>query len=196
MQEKGNAFLKCENPQQVADSSSDGARLDDVINTETASTATSNQKNTVGQDDLSKRKYKVLKNMSAEKLKNTKLANMDSKILTREKSKSRYYFIKKSTKMYWKKYYRYGHTKQCSLDITWHMCSDCKSKNSISIISVHEDPRFKYVLSEKLLFHCSDCNKYITSFNSSKTTNSKLSSAYEINIRSVLASLLQLVVLV
>ena len=45
--------------------------------------------------------------MSAEKLKNTKLANMDSKILTREKSKSRYYFIKKSTKMYWKKYYRY-----------------------------------------------------------------------------------------
>ena len=69
------------------------------------------------------------------------------------------------------------------------MCSDCKSKNSISIISVHEDPRFKYVLSEKLLFHCSDCNKYITSFNSSKTTNSKLSSAYEINIRYVLASI-------
>ena len=67
------------------------------------------------------------------------------------------------------------------------ICSNCKLKNSI--ISVHEDPRFKYGLSEKLLFHCSDCSKYITSFNSSKTTNSKLSSAYEINIRYVLASI-------
>ena len=37
---------------------------------------------------------------------------------------------------------------------------------------------FKYGLSEKLLFHCSNFNKYIASFNSSKARNSKLSSAY------------------
>ena len=80
---------------------SDDAGLD-VINTETASTATSNQTNNVGQENLSKKKYKILKKVSAEKLKNTKLANMDSKILAREKSKNLgiNYFIKRSTKMY------------------------------------------------------------------------------------------------
>ena len=52
------------------------------------------------------------------------------------------------------------------------ICSNYKSENPI--ISVHEDPRFKYGLSENLLFHCSNCNKYNTSFDSSKTTNSKL----------------------
>ena len=134
--------------------------------------------------------------MSAEKLKNTKWANMGSKILTREKSKNLGITSSKNLQ-------KCTGNKITSMDILKNalstlpgICSNCKSKNSISIISVHEDPRFKYVLSEKLLFHCSDCNKYITSFNSSKTTNSKLSSAYEINIRSVLASLLQLVVLV
>ena len=76
----------------VADSCSDDARLDHVINTETASTATSNQENNVGQENLSKKKYKVLKNMSAEKLipscRVSQLANMDNKKLTREKSKN------------------------------------------------------------------------------------------------------------
>ena len=47
--------------------------LDHVINTETASTATSNQANNVGQENLSKKKYKILKHMSADKPKNTKL---------------------------------------------------------------------------------------------------------------------------
>ena len=45
----------------LADSCSDDARLDHVINTETASTATSNQENNVGQENLLKKKYKVLK---------------------------------------------------------------------------------------------------------------------------------------
>ena len=45
----------------LADSCSDDAGLDHVINTETASTATSNQENNVGQENLLKKKYKVLK---------------------------------------------------------------------------------------------------------------------------------------
>ena len=111
---------------------------------------------------------------------------MDSKILTREKSKNLRITSSKNLQ-------KCTRNKIISMDILNSVlstlpgiCSNCKSKNSI--ISVHEDPHFKYGLSEKLFFHCSDCNKYITSFNSSKTTNSKLSSAYEINIRSVLAS--------
>ena len=126
--------------------------------------------------------------MSAEKLKNTKLANMDSKILTREKSKNLGITSSKNLQ-------KCTGNKITSMDILNNalstlpgICSNCKSKNSISIISVHGDPRFRYGLSEKLLFHCSDCNKYIT-FSSSKTTNSRFSSAYEINIRSVLASI-------
>ena len=67
------------------------------------------------------------------------------------------------------------------------ICSNCKSKNTI--ISVPEEPHFKYRLIEKFLFDYSNCNKYITSFNSGKTTRSKLPSAYENNIRSVLASI-------
>ena len=111
---------------------------------------------------------------------------MDSKILTREKSKNLRITSSKNLQ-------KCTRNKIISMDILNSVlstlpgiCSNCKSKNSI--ISVHEDPHFKYGLSEKLLFHCSDCNKYITSINSSKTTNSKLLSAYEINIRSVLAS--------
>ena len=59
----------------VADSCSDDVRLDHVINTETASTATSNQENNVGQENLSSCRV-------------SQLAHMDNKILTREKSKN------------------------------------------------------------------------------------------------------------
>ena len=56
-----------------------------------------------------------------------------------------------------------------------------------TIISVPQEPHFKFRLVEKLLFNCSNCNKRITSFNYGKTTHPKLQSAYENNIRSVLA---------
>ena len=51
----------------VADSCPDDAWLDAIINTETAFTAFT--------DNLSRKKYKVLKSMSAEKLGNTNLGN-------------------------------------------------------------------------------------------------------------------------
>ena len=151
----------------VVDSRSDDARLDDLINAETASTATSNQTNDVGQENLSKKNY-VLKNMSAEKLKNTKLANMDSKILTREKSKNLGITSSKDLQ-------KCTGNKFISMDILNSVLSTlpsiystCKSKNSIIDIlnivkSVHEDPQFKHGLSEKLLFHFSNCNEYLTS---------------------------------
>lgn len=60
----------------VVDSCSDDSRLDAVINTEIAFTATNNQTNDIAQQNLSKEKYKNLLNMSAEKLRNTKLANI------------------------------------------------------------------------------------------------------------------------
>ena len=57
----------------VVDSCSDDSRLDAVINTEIAFTATNNQTNDIAQQNLSKEKYKNLLNM---KLRNTKLANI------------------------------------------------------------------------------------------------------------------------
>ena len=150
----------------VVNSRSDDARLDDFINADTASTATSNQTNDIGQENLSKKNYNVLKNMSFEKLKNTELANMDSKILTRETSKNLGITASKDLQ-------KCTGNKFISMDILNSVlstlpsiCRTCKSKNSIIDIlniSVHEDPQLKHGLSEKLLFHCSNCNEYLTS---------------------------------
>ena len=58
------------------------------------------------------------------------------------------------------------------------ICINCSSENSIIRCMSSRGSCFKYGLSEKLLFHCSNCKKYNTSFNSIQTRNSKLSSDY------------------
>ena len=57
-----------------------------------------------------------------------------------------------------------------------------------TIISAHEDSRFKDGLSEKRSFYGSNCCKDMASLDSSRTRNLKLSSAYEINVTFLLSS--------
>ena len=93
--------------------------------------------------------------MSDEKLKNTKLANMDNKILKRKKSKNLGITSSKTLQ-------KCTGNKIISMDILNSVLSTLPGIcSSNSIISVHEGPRFKHGLLEKLLFHCSNCSNIL-----------------------------------